>query len=421
MMRSNWKSGETGHVDDHNAIARRLHNVMDCGAKADGVTDDGPALQAAIDALGPKGGTVFIPTGVYSIQTGVVVPGLNVRLVGDGNGSYRQFDLGPVLLAATPGMELLRFDYGSSVGHVGFALENLALRDTTGQTATLVVGRLNSRWTLRNVSFSDAALALKLDAGRESVAGGDASWGLVDQCFFNSCTLGIHAVGVSAFTVLGGSFTCTKGILTDPICPNVKVIGSKFDGGVGVHLRGYASGVIGCGFEDCDTALIFDGDETQTVPPAGQGNYILGGSVVGWQQDEIGIQVTDKAIDTAIGIVRYSNVGQRVVDAGKNTIYWTHDRTKRAWDTASLVNLDFPSIPAGGQAEMSVTIAGAAVDDYAYANPRSAPEAGLMWSAYVSAPDTITIRMVNATSAAINPANRAWMVGLQKQTQLAWV
>src|SRR6185503_18002320 len=47
-------------------------NLRDFGAVGDGVTDDGPAFQAALDALATAGGgTLFVPEGKYAITTPV--------------------------------------------------------------------------------------------------------------------------------------------------------------------------------------------------------------------------------------------------------------------------------------------------------------------------------------------------------------
>jgi hypothetical protein len=47
-------------------------NVRDFGAVGDGVTNDGPAFQAAFDALAAAGGgTLFVPEGKYAITTSV--------------------------------------------------------------------------------------------------------------------------------------------------------------------------------------------------------------------------------------------------------------------------------------------------------------------------------------------------------------
>src|SRR4051812_11566715 len=43
-------------------------DLKDFGATGDGVTDDGPALQAALDALADAGGgSLFVPEGRYAI------------------------------------------------------------------------------------------------------------------------------------------------------------------------------------------------------------------------------------------------------------------------------------------------------------------------------------------------------------------
>ena len=49
-------------------------NVLDCGAKADGETDDTAAFQAALDAAADKGGMVLAPAGTYLIAGALSVP-----------------------------------------------------------------------------------------------------------------------------------------------------------------------------------------------------------------------------------------------------------------------------------------------------------------------------------------------------------
>src|SRR5512140_1006039 len=55
-------------------------------AKADGTTDDGPAIQSALDAVAAlRGGTVYLPAGRYRVATHLTVPA-NVTLKGASNG-----------------------------------------------------------------------------------------------------------------------------------------------------------------------------------------------------------------------------------------------------------------------------------------------------------------------------------------------
>ena len=70
--------------------------------------------------------------------------------------------------------------------------------------------------------------------------------------------------------------------------------------------------------------------------------------------------------------------------------------------------LDFPSISANTTSELTITVTGAAVGDSAYVMPSGSPETGLIWSGHISAADTVTVRIGNVTTGAINPASRTW-------------
>lgn len=71
--------------------------------------------------------------------------------------------------------------------------------------------------------------------------------------------------------------------------------------------------------------------------------------------------------------------------------------------TAS-ASLNFPSISAASQADLTITVAGAAVGDEVSLGLPAAPTAGLVFNAFVSAANTVTVRASNITASPIDPA-----------------
>lgn len=72
--------------------------------------------------------------------------------------------------------------------------------------------------------------------------------------------------------------------------------------------------------------------------------------------------------------------------------------------------LDFPSIAAASQANLTITVTGAAVNDEVIMGLPAAPTAGIVFNAFVSAANTVTIRATNVTVGAIDPASATYSV-----------
>lgn len=70
-------------------------NVIDFGAKGDGITNDTAAIQAAVDSLSANGGAVYFPKGTYKVVPPTATTGCiwvrynNITLFGDGASSSR--------------------------------------------------------------------------------------------------------------------------------------------------------------------------------------------------------------------------------------------------------------------------------------------------------------------------------------------
>ena len=67
-------------------------------------------------------------------------------------------------------------------------------------------------------------------------------------------------------------------------------------------------------------------------------------------------------------------------------------------------SLDFGSISAAAQADLTITVTGAAVGDEVVMALPAAPAAGIVFNAFVSAANTVTVRASNISGSPVNPA-----------------
>lgn len=70
--------------------------------------------------------------------------------------------------------------------------------------------------------------------------------------------------------------------------------------------------------------------------------------------------------------------------------------------------LDFASIAAGAIGTATLAVTGAVTGQAVILGAPSTVEAGLAWSGFVSAADTVTVRLHNTTGAPIDPASATW-------------
>jgi hypothetical protein len=113
--------------------------------------------------------------------------------------------------------------------------------------------------------------------------------------------------------------------------------------------------------------------------------------------------LSDSLVDVAVVAIDTATVNMHAV-AG---ISGTEISADVIESTATAV-LDFPNIPAQTCAELNMTVTGAVVGDEVRLGPPSTIEANLSWSGYVSAADTVTIRVCNPSAGAINPVSATW-------------
>ena len=120
-------------------------------------------------------------------------------------------------------------------------------------------------------------------------------------------------------------------------------------------------------------------------------------------EDDQTVSKTDQAgtLSAAGTIVGVESDGVWVAEVGK----------ARLTATASL---NFSSINAAASADLTITVAGAAVNDSVSLGLPAAPTAGILFNAFVSAANTVTVRATNITAGAVDPAAATYRVTVIK-------
>ncbi|QNJ99039.1 hypothetical protein [Constantimarinum furrinae] len=100
------------------------------------------------------------------------------------------------------------------------------------------------------------------------------------------------------------------------------------------------------------------------------------------------------------------------VEYDGTNLYFTPNTTRKILlkGLTNTATLDFPNIPINSSSELTVTVNGATVGSSCSCAPNAAIEAGLTWSCYVSAVNTVRIRLSNIQNTAINPVGKNWKV-----------
>jgi hypothetical protein len=131
---------------------------------------------------------------------------------------------------------------------------------------------------------------------------------------------------------------------------------------------------------------------------------------------------TVKKMDSSVNAVTVTRVTNGTID-GVNSIL-----LRDQWDSVTLradgtnfsivsrvgaelrgtATLDFPSIATNACAELTMTVTGAAVGDLVWLGPPAALDVGLLSMGFVSAANTVKVRVCNQTAAAIDPVSATW-------------
>lgn len=254
-------------------LVGRVVNARLEGARGDGVADDGPALRRALAAVGPEGGTVFLPAGTYRMQTGLPL-----------------FPSPGTVLAGDPGRTTIRVD-PTAAGYTEFCrptgdrviLDGLTVeRVTDVPTVLLPVGAVHDL-TLSRTAFVGHTDTLRTEychGIQLGVAGGAGGRLRLQDVSMTTMTYGLFQTNASNATtdgiVVTGS-TFRRGANTDlefngpaGAISNVTVEGCTFgdnlSAGFGVGLALVRAATIrGCSFDGYAMEAVHLEDYSQGV------------------------------------------------------------------------------------------------------------------------------------------------------------
>jgi hypothetical protein len=388
------------YLDSNLSIA--VLDVQNKGAKGDGITDDSPFIQSAIDNLS---GNCFIlvPDGTYLLNTDVVdngktynvLMGANVKFIGVGkmpqinlNANHRK---NSVFFLSKPSGGI------AGAGAQTFASEILPTTDFKGNA---VAGMFSVRgldnggdpqggiWGINvlakaNTGYVGALRAIEVDVESDS----DVVNGAYGLTFWGNGTQNIDSAILAGRT----NFPTTK--YKNAIELKHAIVGlflHEVDTAIKIQeINGYA---IGTGILVQSLAK----DALKVIPKTDDANPAISGT---------------NAANTLV-VWRVNNDGSALYNGltigdGTNTKIKQHNST--------VVTITPPSIPANGQVDVTATIPNQFdVGDMISVTPTSAPGAGFGWCAFVSSLGIATIRFTNPTTSIRTPTATQWRVDLWK-------
>lgn len=329
-----------GKIEDELFILSRIFiNVKEFGATGDGTTDDTAAIRSAIAAVPPTGGTVYFPPGTYKIVgsagVGLDLSGKVISFLGSAPKSINEGLLyGSVIFTPTSGLKLIAHE-NASIFQSGPTFENITFGENVGTGGVILVSLKEvNNWYFRNCSFigntgNAGTTGLKIDGIS------DASYGLVDFCYFRNCFTGISQVfNLSSCRVANSYFLAGAGgsaqnnhKLIDVQGDAMTIIGCKFEcndntGSIAINIARVEVEVIGNHFEGCPIAVNLPNQASYL----NMGVQIVGNSFLGSNTTETGVSIGTNCACTAVLANRFSNLLTDVVDNGTlSTIMYRPD------------------------------------------------------------------------------------------------
>jgi len=208
-----------------------IYNIMSFGAVGDGVTNDAPALQSALNTIAalPHGGRLYCPPGIYALADSITGKS---NVVIDGGSAIAPWGDGATFLNTQSGTSPM-FAF-ASLAH-GWCFKNIRL-DGNNKNAPIISAVEGSGATAYG-SYGVQIINVQFYRGRPAIYAQFSFDWIIENCFFDLC--GNVATGTGSQVA---SIYLFNGVNTGGNCNNFHIINNFFDTTVGYGIYSDATG-----------------------------------------------------------------------------------------------------------------------------------------------------------------------------------
>ncbi len=416
--------------------ATAVYDARAYGACGDGVQDDGPALQAWLNAI-PADGTEFLPAAPNFYLVGATLTRTTaVSIRGEGRRSKIQYaGTGAAMIFKncrfSTFSNFLLTGVGNKVANTGIRFEGaqeclqliqVFVEEFQNDANNSPALFFSDSWTITIVggAFRQSSTGILCDESTFSVGptcnvvnamGVDCSDNAIGIAYRSGSLLNVHGCDFTGCKISGVDVGCIPGAV---FVGAANILGSWFEGsgdGVRVGLGNTAESPP----KDVDIRNNFFGntgnhirlykaDRTRIGESQwGPGQVIIDAGVTRTTVQARGVTVVDNSAAGQTGYYQYDQLMINDVQARNSLRVGTGAYVTRL--LSGTATIDFPSVAHGSHASASVTVTGAALGDVVVGLSHSgAVPAGALLVGDVTSANTVTAKLMNLSGAAVNLA-----------------